>query len=101
MKIHELKKLIREEISLLKEGHDGIMGVSKYSNVEDAKKYWEGAIRDSRNYGGDLNKFRGVRYVGRLSDEDALDNIASKYEDEYVILATIDGEIWQSYWRRS
>jgi len=101
MKKSELVKIIREEIQKLNEGHDGWMEPTGHNNKIKAIKTAESAIKDAKQYGGDLAKFSGVKYAGTLRDEDALDRYAMRYEGQYIIIAEIDNEMWEAAWWRS
>ena len=86
---------------VLNEGHSSDMGPSDYQNKDKTIKAIQDRIKDHKQYGGDLSGFRGVKFIGTVSSEDRLDRMASKYEDDYVIVAMLDGEVWEAYWRRS
>ena len=80
----------------LNEGHDGFMDVAPGSTRDEATKKLQSWID-----GGDsLRKFRGVKWVGSTT-EDGLDKLATKYEDEYIVLGEVDGDLTYAYWRRS
>ena len=87
--------------SILNEGHDGSMGpLEDAKTKEDAIKILKGWIANAKNEGGDLAKFRDVKWIGNTT-EDKLDKEATKNEDQYIIAGMVDGEVWMAYWRRS
>lgn len=85
----------------INEGHDGYSGiVPRVKTKEEAIKKLKTWIEDSKAEDGELKKFRDVKWIGE-TDEEALDNQANKYEDQYIVAGTIDGEMHFAYWRRS
>ena len=84
--------------SKINEGHDGYMNKAPGSTREEATKklqYWIDNDND-----GQFRLFRGVKWVGNTT-EDRLDSLATKHEDEYIVLGEVDGELTYAYWRRS
>jgi len=90
---NRLKEIIREEVKRLDEGHDGEMGPSRFQDVKKAVKDAKDSIEHDQKYGGDLENFRGVKFVGTVSSEDRLDKVSMKYEDDYIVIAILDGEV--------
>lgn len=84
----------------LNEGHDGIIGKAPGSTRDEATKKLQSQIDMSKDDGGDLKKFRGVKYVGSTT-KDGLDRLAMRHEDEYIVLGEVDGELTYAYSRRS
>ena len=108
MKKLSLREMIRKEIRLIKEGHSGEVGPitdgssgKQPKTKEQAIKMIEDWIKSSKdNDYGDLKNFRSVRYVGE-TNEDRMDRLAMKTEDDKVIVGMVDGEFWMAYWSRS
>ncbi len=82
----------------LNEGHDGYMGKAPGSTREEATKKLQCWIDDDDD--GQFRLFRGVKWVGSTT-EDRLDSLATKHEDEYIVLGEVGGELTYAYWRRS
>jgi alkylated DNA nucleotide flippase Atl1 len=98
----KLRQIIREEIKSLQEGHDGTYGEitdrkgNPVTSREQAMQVLQGMVGDNE----DLSRFRGAKWVG-TTNEDRLDQLATKYEDDYVVAGIVDGEFTMAYWRRS
>lgn len=103
MKESELRQIIKEEVKkFLTEGHDTNIGPlgEKIKSQQDAIKKTEEWIKHDKHYNGDLQYFRGVKWVGNTS-EDKLDRLSMKYEDDYILVGLVDGEYWSAYSKRS
>lgn len=95
------ESFVNENYETINEGHDGGGGKAPGDNKEDAMKQLQEWIdSDVEEEDGDFKKFSGVKWVGKTSEE-KLDKLASQYEDEYIILGEVDGELTYAYWRRS
>ena len=96
MKKLELRQMIQEEIQKLKEGHSSWIGpMDGVSNQQKAVKKAQEEIDNDEKYGGDLERFRGVKFVGNTS-EDRLERLSDKYEDDYTVVGIVDGEFWSA-----
>ena len=84
--------------SEINEGHDGYMNTAPGSTREEATKKLQSWIDNDDD--GQFRLFRGVKWVGSTT-EDRLDSLATKHEDEYIVLGEVDGELTYAYWRRS
>lgn len=82
----------------INEGHDGYINKAPGSTREEATKKLQSWIDDDEE--GRFRLFRGVKWVGSIT-KDMLDSLANKYEDEYIVLGQVDGELTYAYWRRS
>ena len=80
--------------SKVNEGHDGEIGpLDNVKNRAEAEKLIRSWIKTAKEEDGDLKKFIDVKWLGRTT-EDKMDRESMRYEDQYVILGEVDGEIW-------
>jgi hypothetical protein len=87
---------------LVKEGHDGEIGpLNNAKTKEEAEVIIRKWIRtDKEEEDGDYRKFRDVKWLGKTT-EDKMDKESMKWEDQYVIIGEVDGEIWMARSSRS
>jgi hypothetical protein len=98
--VQDHMKLVSE--SIINEGHDGEIGpLNNAKTKEEAEAIVRKWIRtDKEEEDGDYRKFRDVKWLGKTT-EDKMDKESMKWEDQYVILGEVDGEIWMARSSRS
>jgi hypothetical protein len=84
----------------LNEGHNLTINVPDSSTKEEAIKELDSKIEYSKEIDGIFRKFRGVKWIGNVT-EDTLADEASRNEDYFVVLGEVNGKLRYAYATRS
>lgn len=84
----------------LNEGHNLTMNVPEASTKEEAIKELDSKIEYSKEIDGIFKKFRGVKWIGNVT-EGTLADEAFRNEDYFVVLGEVNGKLQYAYATRS